>query len=108
MPESNKMRSDLLARVRLFRTVFVGREDVVPRYWESGNGRSGYSIAHKLSNGHPGYDRSKTDHKIHHALDASAPHTCEYIQNNGFECSKKCGVRAPAALLSRKKNTVGE
>jgi len=68
----------------------------------------GYSIAHKLSKGYPGYDRSETDHKIHHALDAAAPHTCEYIQNNGFECGKKCGVRAPAALLSRKKNTVGK
>jgi len=68
----------------------------------------GYSIAHKLSKGHPGYDRSETDHKIHHALDAAAPHTCEYIQNNGFECGKNCRVRAPAALLSRKTNTVGK
>ena len=41
MPESNKIQSGLLARARLFRTVFEGREDVVPRYWESGNGRSG-------------------------------------------------------------------
>lgn len=68
----------------------------------------GYSIAHKLSKGYPGYDKSETDHKIHHALDASAPHTCEYIQNNGFECGKKCGVRSPAALLNRKGNTVGK
>jgi len=68
----------------------------------------GYSIAHKLSKGYPGYDRPETDHKIHHALDASAPHTCEYIQNNGFECGKKCGIRAPAALLIRKVNTVGK
>ena len=37
MPESNKV----LDRARLFRTVFGGREDVVPMYWESGNGRSG-------------------------------------------------------------------
>ena len=68
----------------------------------------GYSIAHMLSMGHPGYDRSETDYKIHHALDAAAPHTCEYIKSNGFECGKKCGVKAPAALLSRKRNTVGK
>jgi len=68
----------------------------------------GYSVAHKLSKGYPGYDRSETDNEIHHALDAAAPHTCKYIQNNGFECSKKCGIRAPAALLSRKVNTVGK
>jgi len=43
----------------------------------------GYSIAHKLSKGHPGYDRSETDQKIHHALDATGPHTCEYIMSNG-------------------------
>ena len=108
MPESKKIQSGLLDRAKLFRSVFRSREDVVPKYWESGNGRSGYSIAHKLSKGYPGYDRSKTDHKIHHALDAAAPHTCEFIQKSGFECGKKCGVRAPAALLSRKRNTVGK
>jgi len=59
----------------------------------------GYSLCHKLSKGYPGYSREETDRKIHQALDASAPHTCEYIQSNGFNCSRNCNVKAPAVLL---------
>ena len=68
----------------------------------------GYSIAHKLSKGHPGYDRSETDQKIHHALDATGPHTCEYIMSNGFKCGKDCDVRSPVVLLNRARNSVGQ
>jgi len=64
----------------------------------------GYSIAHRLSKGHPGYNQSETDRKIHHALDATGPHTCEYIMSNGFKCGKNCDVRSPVALLKRFKN----
>ncbi len=66
----------------------------------------GYSIAHGLSKGHPGYDRSETDRKIHHALDATGPHTCEYIISNGYKCDKNCGVRSPVGLLNRARSSV--
>lgn len=59
----------------------------------------GYSLCHELSKGYPEYNRSETDQKIIHALNDTAPHTCEYIRNEGFDCKKDCGVKSPAALV---------
>lgn len=61
----------------------------------------GYSLCHEFSREHAQYTREETDYKIHQALDATAPHTCEYIKNNGFSCDEKCGVKAPVALMYR-------
>ena len=58
----------------------------------------GYSLCHKLSKGHPGYNRSETDRKVLHSIDGPGPHTCEYINSNGFNCRGACSVNAPAAL----------
>lgn len=51
---------------------------------------------HELSKPYPKYDKSETDRKIKHAVKENKPHTCKYIQEHlGFECSKKCNVKAP-------------
>jgi hypothetical protein len=62
-----------------------------------------YTFCHEISKGHPGYNRGETDSKIFHALDASGPHTCAYIRDNGFTCPGECKVKAPAGLLFVKK-----
>jgi hypothetical protein len=59
----------------------------------------GYSLCHEFSKGHPKYTKKETDEKIHQALDASGPHTCEYLKNNGFKCDKTCNLKSPVALL---------
>jgi len=59
----------------------------------------GYSLSHELSKGYPGYSQSETNAKIHRALDGPGPHTCEYIQQNGYKCKKVCSVKAPAGLF---------
>jgi uncharacterized protein (DUF927 family) len=58
-------------------------------------------VCHDLSRGHPKYSPAETNKKV---LDAySYPtHTCQYIHSQGFECSKKCSVKAPIALLGKK------
>jgi len=60
----------------------------------------GYSLCHELSKGYPKYDRIETDLKILHALDGPGPHTCKYIQGNGFNCKQQCSVRAPIGLIN--------
>ena len=59
----------------------------------------GFSLCHQLSKGHPKYNKRETDLKIHQALDASSPHTCDYIKSNGYKCTRKCSVKSPAGLL---------
>lgn len=59
----------------------------------------GYSLCHELSRGYPNYSQSETDAKIHQAMDASGPHTCAYIRQNGFKCRRKCDVKSPAGLF---------
>jgi hypothetical protein len=72
----------------------------------------GVTLAHELSKEHPDYTSAETDNKILQALDASGPHTCRYINSNGFDCGNDCGVKAPAALVllypSKKENKNGE
>jgi hypothetical protein len=58
----------------------------------------GYTLCHELSKGYPEYSRQETDAKIHHALDASGPITCQKIRADGFKCKKECSARSPAAL----------
>lgn len=58
----------------------------------------GVTLCHELSKGHPDYSNTETDRKILQALDASGPHTCDYINSNGFNCDNDCGVRSPASL----------
>jgi hypothetical protein len=58
----------------------------------------GRSFCHELSKGYKNYSKSETDAKILHALDSSAPHTCRYIIENGYKCSKSCSVKSPAGL----------
>lgn len=62
----------------------------------------GYSLCHEVSRGYPDYNQSETDAKIHQAMDASGPHTCAHIQQNGFKCNRDCGVKSPAGLLFNK------
>ena len=58
--------------------------------------KDGVKAIHELSKPYPKYDKSETDRKIKHAVKENKPHTCKYIQEHlGFECSKKCNVKAP-------------
>ncbi len=59
----------------------------------------GPQFVHELSRGYPGYSKKETDQKILHALNSSGPHTCKYIKENGFDCSKNCTVKSPINLL---------
>ena len=62
----------------------------------------GKSLCHEYSKGHPNYTPKETDCKILHALDYG-PHTCAFINDQGFKCSNKCGVKSPAGLGFTKK-----
>jgi len=64
----------------------------------------GYTLCHQLSRGYSKYNARETDAKILHALDASGPHTCQYIQTNGFKCRKQCDVKAPAGLIFKERD----
>ena len=59
----------------------------------------GYSLCHEFSGEHKNYTPEETDYKIHQAMDATAPHTCQYIIKSGFRCDEGCKVKAPAALI---------
>ena len=48
----------------------------------------GHEISHEISRQHPGYDPSETDEKIHQALRASGPRTCENINTLWDGCPK--------------------
>jgi len=66
----------------------------------------GHELIHELSKPYPKYSYEETDKKINHAhKDAPAPHTCEHIRDNGYECQKLCSVKAPAGLAYRAKST---
>lgn len=52
---------------------------------------------HEVSRKYPGYSASETDRKILHALDSSAPITCERIKEM-WNCGKVCGVKSPAGI----------
>ncbi len=69
----------------------------------------GRSLCHEISRGHPKYEQGETDSKILQALDASGPHTCEWIRKNGYACGRDCRVKAPVATLRRQgKDQEGE
>lgn len=55
---------------------------------------------HEVSRRYPKYRASETDQKILHALDDSAPITCDRIKGM-WDCGQVCGVRAPAGLAWR-------
>lgn len=59
----------------------------------------GVTLCHSLSKNYPGYTRLETNNKILHALDGSRPHTCKFINSNGFKCHSKCRVKSPAGLI---------
>jgi hypothetical protein len=68
----------------------------------------GKALCHEFSKNHPNYTARETDLKILHALDYG-PHTCAFIHDKGFECSKACGVKSPAALgFTRRQDSTGE
>lgn len=64
----------------------------------------GYSLCHDFSKGYPSYTKEETDNKIRHAIDSTRPHTCQFIFENGFRCSKRCGVKSPVGLIRREQN----
>ncbi len=47
----------------------------------------GLEMIHGFSKGYPGYSPRETDAKIEHALRDTGPHTCQYIQQQGFNCT---------------------
>jgi hypothetical protein len=62
----------------------------------------GDETVHEYSKGYPTYSPGETDLKIAHALRDTGPHTCYYIKENGFECSRTCGVKSPAGLAYKR------
>jgi predicted transcriptional regulator len=60
----------------------------------------GVEIIHEYSKPYPDYTESETDRKIEHAKNDSSPHTCGWIQKNGFDCPRygQCHVKSPAGL----------
>ncbi|HDH91583.1 MAG TPA: hypothetical protein ENF38_01390 [Candidatus Aenigmarchaeota archaeon] len=61
----------------------------------------GEYYAHLFSCRHPKYTEKETNYKIKRAKTKTRPHTCEYIQKNGFNCAG-CPwygeVRSPAGI----------
>lgn len=65
----------------------------------------GPSLCQEYSKGHPGYDEREVNEKILQAQDNSGPHTCDYIKDQGFDCGKDCGVKAPIVRIQREERT---
>ena len=55
---------------------------------------------HLVSSKYPKYTRQETDEKILHALDGSAPITCDEIKKK-WDCGMGCGVASPCGLAWR-------
>lgn len=61
----------------------------------------GPEAIHKLSEPYPGYSQRETTAKIRHAQESTAaPHTCQWLAENGFPCPElgRCPARSPAGL----------
>ncbi len=61
----------------------------------------GVEAIHQFSREHPKYTKHETDQKILHGLNDSGPHTCEWIGQQGFDCSPcpwKGKVRSPVGI----------
>ncbi len=61
----------------------------------------GPEAIHKLSEPYPSYSRRETETKIRHAQEnTAAPHTCQWLGDNGFPCPEmgRCPARSPAGL----------
>jgi hypothetical protein len=61
---------------------------------------NGAAAVHRLSAPYADYSPAETDAKIAHALKDTGPHTCAFIQAQGFQgCPPGgCGVKAPLGL----------
>lgn len=63
-------------------------------------GKTGESLVHEFSRGHPEYTREKTDAKIRNVR-SSMPHvTCNSIQKY-YQCTRQCNVRSPLDIRSK-------
>ena len=64
---------------------------------------NGPGAVHTLSGPYPSYTTQETDAKIAHALTDTGPHTCGYIQAQGFTGCPPWGwgVKAPIGLAHR-------
>lgn len=61
----------------------------------------GPEAIHKLSEPYPSYSQRETEAKVRHAQEnAAAPHTCQWLADNGFPCPEldRCPARSPAGL----------
>ena len=47
------------------------------------------------------YSHADTEKQILEALDRSKPHTCNYIKEHGYKCTKDCGVTSPIVLAKQ-------
>lgn len=56
---------------------------------------------HAASAHHPGYDETKTDKKIHHAREGSAPITCSRIRGLGFQNCPSGGCRTASHQITK-------
>lgn len=65
--------------------------------------KGGSEAIHELSAPYSGYSTRETDEKIRHALEASAPISCQKIRSEGFGCPKSCNVKSPAGLAYKKR-----
>jgi hypothetical protein len=63
----------------------------------------GVGLCHRFSRPYPGYCRKETESKILQAIDASSPHSCQYIRRLGFElCPGDCPVNtSPVAIIKK-------
>jgi len=68
--------------------------------------KGGYETIHKFSKDYPTYSEKETDRKVEHALKDTNPHSCSYIQRNGYKCSKSCQVKSPASLAFKNVDTI--
>jgi hypothetical protein len=64
--------------------------------------KGGVETIHEYSRGYSNYSPDETDRKIAHALRDTKPHTCRYILEKGFKCSKSCEVKSPAGLAYKR------
>lgn len=63
----------------------------------------GHQIAHEWSKAHAGYSESHTNNKLHHAMRAPGPYTCEYVRRElgagqCATCPKAGQVKTPLVL----------
>ena len=104
--QARELLGKLCDKCKFIRWCKDNQADVSESLWYSGISNvsrispGGPALCHEISCEYPDYKFKETQDKIFQSLNNSNPHTCEHINQNGYNCSSRCYVKAPIAWLN--------